>query len=305
VKVIVQPQNGYINRIQALASSALLAREIGADFEVQWSTSSAAPAVVDELFAPEFLQRFFVAPQVWNLEHYLNLIDAGTAVTLAGLDLGEQVFMQELKQLISANPQISEIRISAGGKFALDGLTEQFADKRGEFYREELQFSSEIESRARALFDVHGPYVGVHLRYSDRSHQAPRKNSILSATLGAASRLGIQNVFLASDDLRERDYWEATLKSKGLRPWTVSYEQALPERSAVPALVDWRVLANSAGVVYFSESSFGEEAAVAAGNLSDSASLQGSHWSELTSTVAQYSHALVTYPKRHFSRPAE
>jgi len=33
-KVILVPRNGYINRLQAMASSAILAESIGADFHV-------------------------------------------------------------------------------------------------------------------------------------------------------------------------------------------------------------------------------------------------------------------------------
>lgn len=300
MKVVLQPQNGYINRIQALASAVLLAREIGAELDVQWVPSSAAPAELREIFSESFLEKFFVEPQVWKLDPYLNLTDRGKVVTLAGLERGEQVFMEELQELMSANPQISEFRISAGGKFALGGLSEHFTILRGQFYRKELQFISDIEYRARSLHDGHGPYLGVHLRYSDRSHQAPRRSSVLRAVLDLASRLEVSEVFLASDEPSERDRWRSTMTSKGLRPWIAVSDLPFSVRSALPALVDWRLLSLSEGIVFFSESSFGEEAAVAAGKNVESISLRGSPMSKVIAIVQEYIRAIVTYPKRHF-----
>ncbi len=58
MKVVLQPQNAYINRIQSLASAVLLAREIGAELEVQWVPSPAAPAEFSEIFSESFLENF-------------------------------------------------------------------------------------------------------------------------------------------------------------------------------------------------------------------------------------------------------
>ncbi len=109
-------------------------------------------------------------------------------------------------------------------------------------------------------------------------------------------------MFLASDDALQRDQWEKRLKETGLHPWFLVQDQEEKFRSALPALVDWRVLTYSRGVVFFSASSFGEEAPVAVNGGISSIGLDGSQWSRWSSKIGEYGKALATYPQRNFVR---
>jgi hypothetical protein len=302
VKVIVQPQNGYINRIQALASSALLAREIDAEFEVQWVSDSTAPADSAHIFSPEFLKCFASEPEAWSLEPYLNYDSVSRVVTLAGLDRGEQVFMPELEALLQSGQAVSEIRISAGGKFSLGGAESVFASARAGFYREELVFSAPIESAVASELADRGEYLGLHLRYSDRNHQAPTRKQTLKAVQELARISGIPDVFIATDTPSDLPWWKSELENIGLSVWWVAvkdWNRNAPE-AALGALVDWQLLTKSHAMVYFSESSFGEEASVCCVEVPPSVALVPSLTRGVVISLKRYLDSLFTYPKRHW-----
>lgn len=303
MKVILQPQNGYINRIQALASAGLLARELGAEFEVEWIPDQFAPARPEEVFSSGFLKGFTLLSECkpWNLDPYLKVSFDKTTVTLAGLDRGEQEFMNALRTELSSNSKVQELRISAGGKFSLNGTGTEFDRNRGSFYRNEVQFTLEIEQAAEQIALDRGDYIGLHLRYSDRSHQAPSRRSIESALRHFTIERGVDQVFIASDDFRALDHWIPRLKKLGLHAWSASPPASNTYRAAAPALIDWRLLTLSKGVVFFQESSFGEESAVAVAGGPHGIGLPGSHWNHVQSLAGEYLRAMYTYPSRHFS----
>lgn len=302
MKVIVQPQNGYINRIQALASSALLARELGAEFEVQWIPSPAAPASPDSIFSPQFLECFAPNPSTWELEPYLNFDSANGVVSLAGLDKGEQVFMPELKSLLESGCVVSEIRISAGGKFSLGGEDVGFSISRSNFYRNELEFTKVIEDAVADAIADHGDYLGLHLRYSDRNHEAPTRRKVLEAVKSLARSSGISSMYVASDSPTALKWWTGKLRNLGLEPWwlnSVDQDRSDPN-SAISALVDWKLLASSKAMIYFSQSSFGEEAAVASNGGVKSIALETSRARRTFAIFGNYVRAALSYPRRHW-----
>ena len=303
MKVIVQPQNGYINRIQALASSALLAQEIGAEFEVQWIPGAAAPASPVDIFSPGFLQCFVNEPKIWGLEPYLNYDPVSHVVTLAGLDQGEQAFMADLRTLLESDHSVSEIRISAGGKFALGEMDFKFAEARRDYYRSVLEFSADIEREADSQSMAHGEYLGLHLRYSDRNHQAPTRKQIVRAVKNAHDMTSGNKVFIATDTPSDLQWWQERFLRKGISTWwnsTVSLNSG-ESGTAASALIDWRVLGKSRGMVYFAKSSFGEEAAVAAGCEIRPIALSPSFVRSSFVSFGTHVHAATAYFKRHLS----
>ena len=303
MKVILQPQNGYINRIQALASAALLARELGAEFEVQWIPSPAAPANPESIFSPEFLECFAPSPSAWELKPYLNYDPVSAVVTLAGLDKGEQTFMPDLKSLLESDCVISEIRISAGGKFSISQKCSSFLEDRRSFYKEDLKLSSEIEGEVVSQVLAQVDYIGLHLRYSDRNHQAPTRRQTLRAVKAVCITTNVSSVFIATDTPSSLKWWRKKLQNFGISAWWFDPEIVIgnPDREAKMALIDWRILGNSKGVVYFAESSFGEEAAVASGCDRKSIGLSTSVIRTRFVRLGQHFRSTLTYPKRHFA----
>lgn len=312
--VVVFPLSGYVNRLQAIASSALLADDLGGALLVCWETSDVAPAPADAVFSGDFVARHVVSAEEVrdrfavardSLPNYLA--SEANRVTLAGYDRGEQHFMPSLRTTLADRPGTDLIVLAAGGKFLLEGGSElssaderAFRGRRHAFYGA-LPLHEEIEGRVRDVTADRDPFLGLHLRYSDRSHQAPARRSIGRSLEGLAAATRHTSVFIASDASVERDRWRSRASSLGLAPWTAeagSYPRSDP-RSMQGALVDWRILGQAAAMVYFAESSFAEEACVAGDGFETSIALQPSPTQTALVRAREYSTAALTYPRRH------
>lgn len=315
-QVIVVPRNGYVNRLQATASAARVAREFDADFQVCWLPQPAAPAPVDVIFAPDCALNFMPAEPLEELlgisvaqyPRYVNLLPRSdsrsrTVVTLAGHDKGEQALMGDFVDSITAHdPEV--VVILAGGRFSTraprgvsDWDSPQFRQERAAFY-DDVKFSADIESVAHASDS--GTYVGLHLRYSDRSHQVPSRKAIEQAVLQTTTRAGASRVFVASDSPKERDHWVIELSARGLEPWVApTVEFGSTEYAGdKAALIDWRILSRSAASVYFTESSFGYEAAVASGRFDACIGLDPNPLIGLSVRLRSYFSDIARAPKR-------
>lgn len=313
--VVVFPQSGYANRLQAMASAAILAESLKAAWYVCWELQPVAPARPEDLFSGAMVSEHFVTSDEarirWGLVKsdlplYLTADTAVDRIVVAGHDRGEQSLMPELRQLIERNPP-AVLAIVAGGKFALEGnatLTPNqaamFRDQRLRFYRH-LEFAPAVEDAAFEATRSREPFLGLHLRYSDRSREAPWRARIWPAVRKLTDATGLTQVFVASDTGRERSRWLRTLEAHGLEAW--SAPPATSDRSdptsALGALVDWRILSRSVAMAYFSASSFAEEAAVASGGFDRGVGLAPSMSRALVVRAREYSAAAVTYPRRH------
>ena len=315
-RLLVYPRSGYTNRLQAIASAAILARQLGARFQICWELEEVVPGDALETFTDAFCDEFILdTDQVRrdygfrreDLPRYLNVDPARRIVVLAGHDRGEQVFMSELSAALTDPCNPTTLVIIAGGQFFLppEGKAEQdwqaeFREFRREFYRS-LPLNSAIEDSARGSLAGREPFLGLHLRYSDRAHQAPLEDEIRKALIEARDASGLSSVFIASDTAKARTKWVTECKSLGLQPWFI--EQDSWDRSKTgsghAALVDWRVLGHSQRLVYFSESTFAVEAAVAAGAYDRSIPLAPHLRQAAAVKGRELIRAAVTYPKRH------
>jgi hypothetical protein len=314
--VIVQPLSGYVNRLQAIVSASLLASDLDADLAVSWQASEVAPVEAESIFNEAFRAAHLASSsdvlERWDLDlstvpQYLTVDRERARISLAGFDLGEQHFMPQLRQALKGMPDVQQVVIRAGGKFTLEGgavLTSEekhaFARRRHAAYQAP-SLHPDIEGPAAQAAAAHDPFVGLHLRYSDRSHQAPMRKAIAPAVQELVERTGASSVFVASDVRAERERWLAKARAMGLDPWSMDqgdYPRSDP-RSATGALVDWRILTRSVGLVYFAESSFAEEAAVASAGLDVSIGLRASRTQAAWARGTEYANAALTYPRRH------
>lgn len=310
--VLLYPRSGYANRFQAMASSMLLAQDLGAEFRVCWEPDAGASASMEQVFAPDFVLDHSIdtagAERLGDFS--ANSIPRGvtrtaSTISVAGLDLGEQALMPGLRSSLEHGART--IVISAGGRFDWTAGAELTPDQRRSFEarRRSLYRSWPWHDRIRDLTETarldRPPYVGVHLRYSDRNREAPWRRSIAPAVTTVARQAGVTDVFVASDTAMERRRWLEELGSRGWNAWSSGLEQQprADPASVLGAIVDWRLLASSQGVVYFAASSFGEEAAVAAGDTALSIGLPASAARRQTMIVDEYARAALTYPRRH------
>ena len=284
-ELILVPRNGYINRLQAMASSAILAETLGADFRVCWKSEPAAPAQDSSIFnlASFPPKTFLEVDEVERvLDHPLEALPRyvnaqgfpkeGSVVTFAGHDRGEQPLMGDLLRVVrQVKPET--LVIVAGGRFShLAGNqpvtwdSPEFQFQRASWYQQ-ISFAFEIESASSAA--LMQPSLGLHLRYSDRSHQAPSRREVTAAVSSLVETTGLTRIFVASDSISERDKWLARLNDMGLDGWHSSLDTPLnlKTRMATAAMVDWRILSRTVASVFFKESSYGYEAAVASANF--------------------------------------
>ena len=311
-RVVIVPRNGYVNRLQAITSAQAVAHSLGATLGIGWERQQAAPvdvgAVLDlRAVKAEFLDLASSLPGAMQADGVPVGITRGSdgVVSLAGGMAGEQVLMPALRRELEKG--INELVIVAGGKFWLPGgqhLTTQQADQfrsvRQELYSD-LKLNAEIEGQAsRVVSQLPARFLGLHLRYSDRNQQAPGRRSIREALISLRDDVE-GNVYIAGDDPSRVAEWRQWLDQHGCNTWTNETSQADVESRKANALVDWRILGAAHRLVYFAESSFGEEAAVASGYFDDSRGLECNRVRSTAVRGAGHFRNLVTYPSRHWT----
>ena len=306
--VVVVPRSGYINRLQAIASSSLLAEKLNAEFHICWEEQSVAPASADALFDSRFTAEKFMSPDVFlsrfgfhcsEVPRYLN--QSNGVISLAGYEYGEQYFMQELKVLIERLTEPKTLLISAGGNFSWDPPEPAIAD-RGAWYRG-LVLADHIETTSMNAMSLHESYIGLHLRFTDRSHETPLSREVESAIMMQVEEYGLKSIFIASDSASQRDKWVRKLVKAGLDPWFVDPTSLdrKSEQAGIAALIDWKILGHAVTSVYFAASSFGHEASVMAGSTQTSIALPGHPVRRWQSKGQELVSALINYPRNHWS----
>jgi len=307
-RVVIIPRNGYVNRLQALVSAQILAEELDASLGVAWIPQPAAPAVVSDVLEnsvwdPNVIDASELLPDGITPDTVpIGVTQApGRVLMLAGGINGEQVLMPQLREQIKQDSNV--IVIVAGGKFWLQGDKElsptqaaNFRTLRRNKYAH-LHLNDSIETAAQQFITgLPENYLGLHLRYSDRNPQAPLKRTIKQAVAEHREMSG-NAIFLCGDDPRRLDDWRDHLARRG---WDVRMNATslgnTSSRRPASALVDWRILASSSRVIFFAESSFGEEAAVASGHFDESVGLRPSQ----VRASAMRAAMLITYPARHW-----
>lgn len=281
-RVIVVPRNGYANRLQAWASASILADDLGAPCHVAWQPQAAGPAEPDVLFASSALEHSFVriddvtavlGTTHEDLPRYLTVLPDRQVVALAGHDRGEQVFMPQLHAALQHASRPTTLVIIAGGAFCLPG-TRAFVDRRRDFYRS-ITWSPPIDEQVSTALLRRGRYLGAHIRQTDRSRQAPTPRAIRAGLARLRGRTGITSLFIAADNEAALSNWIDEADRLGLQSWTAEHDDIdrATDPGAIAAMTDWRLLGGSEALVYTRESSFGAEAAVAAGAVDGSESL--------------------------------
>jgi hypothetical protein len=122
-------------------------------------------------------------------------------------------------------------------------------------------------------------YIGLHLRYREKTPQTPSRSEIRKALRRTSEESGLKSVFVASDSAQALHRWHVTIRRMGLEPWSipVGLDSAPGNSDAHRALADWRLLGRAERLIFFSISTYSTEAAVAAGAWATSIPLE-QHW---------------------------
>ena len=305
--VIVVPRNGYANRLQAWASSAILAAQVDVPVTVLWEPEPAAGAPAADLFAPTVIERSFLDTDAFlaitgarhqDLPRYLT-VDEGAGLTiLAGHDRGEQAFMAALSRLLCEGTVGHTLVIIAGGKFHLPDS--------GDFVRQRQVFYSRIEW-SNALDEIvdtsllgRPPFAALHIRQTDRSLEAPTRRSVRVGLQRLRAESSVRDLFIAADTGAARADWAEGAAELGFLPWSLP-DPDLDRASvagALAALADWRILAHSQAMVFPAASTFSGEAAVASGHLDRAIALTASPARQRLRSAGRLTQSALTYPSR-------
>lgn len=302
-RIIVVPRNGYANRLQAWACASIMADELQVPLSVMWEPQPVAGASASVLFSEQAVSRSFMSqPELTallgthhdSLPRYLHSDPGHDFLSLAGHDKGEQAFMSTLEGILQQAGQPSALVLIAGGLFALP-RTSNFELKRRHFYRN-LPWNESIVSRAQELLAGRDPYLGVHIRQTDRSIDAPTVRQITRALLRLRDASDITSLFIAADSNSAMGEWTERTVDMGFFPWSVPDQSRnrSDQDAGLDAIVDWQLLSQSQGMVYTRASSFGHEACVASGAAAGSLGLAAPFFVKGARQVRRHTrHALV------------
>ena len=306
--VVVIPRNGYANRLQAWASAAIVARTWGVPLKVCWENEAVCPADASSLFRSAGEGSTFISSDEVEgllggshegLPRYLTHDSDSGGVTLAGHDRGEQPFMADLAQLALDSAEALTVVFIAGGRFWLPGET-AFNVKRRDFYGS-INWSEPIAEQVSIISADHEPYIGIHVRGTDKAITVPTEHAMERAIAATAEQSGLSSVLVAADTAQTRSRWVAWLEREGMQPWFVksTTHDRTSRRAGVDALVEWNLLARSTAMVFANDSSFGHEAALCTRSPEVNAGLTAPAWLQKARVGGDWIRSAITYPVRH------
>lgn len=268
--LVVVAKNGLGNRFQAISGGIALASYLDRELEVIWEPFDGSATVPSDIFQSSTRIRFIgrgdlLARGIELDELPLYLSVSETVVGLRGYDRGPQVFIRAFAQELKRNPQAEGI-VVAGSHFHPDaGSAGQLAKISRPFRKElwsRIKFIPEIEKIALSCRPT-SPYIGLHLRGTDRRKEAASPKRLIRQTARIAKRQSVSEVFICSDDERLRDSAVSELVSEGLK---VSFDPFVPIRRNIEgelhACADFVNLSKADWLVGPQQSTFFTEAAV-------------------------------------------
>lgn len=281
-RIVLVPRNGYVNRLQAWASAAILAEALNCSLEILWDSERVAPVPLTDFIDPQSGHATDIDEKTLlditgknhtDLPRYLSLHPEQGFAFLAGHDRGEQFFMRELESALAGDPRLHTLVIVAGGVFHLPGEA-NFRSRRTDFYRH-LIWNEQITRVVSHDVTTRGPYIALHVRQTDRAREAPTTTAMRKALGTVGARTGCANVFVAADSVEGRELGLRIAQACGLSAWTSrsrSLDRSTAE-AALGAMIDWYLLSQACAGVYSSTSSFAHEAFVAGDALTESVAL--------------------------------
>lgn len=281
-RIVLVPRNGYINRLQAWASAAILAEDLDCSLEILWDPERVAPVPLRDLIDPQSGHATGIDEQTFlriagahhtDFPRYLSLHPERGFAFLAGHDRGEQFFMSDLSEALASDSRLHTLVIVAGGLFHLPGAV-GFQQRRAGFYRQ-LVWSEEIRQAVAHVVPTRGPFIALHVRQTDRAREAPTWSALRHGLATVAGRTGCTQVFVSADSVEGLESGLKLAGASGLTAWTsdtASLDRSTAQ-AAVGAMVDWCLLSHALAGVYSSTSSFAREAFVAGGTLTGSVAL--------------------------------
>ena len=267
--LILIAKNGLGNRLRAIASASQLSQLLGPELLVFWPPYDGAATDWDDLFDQprEFTfinSREAESRGVMDAEIPQGLHESSYMVTLRGGGVGEQIYIRDFSSLAQKNCSALCVVVSGGYFDSRARNIRQVARLSASSRRhlvQHLPIKSEILELAEAARPV-GPYIGLHLRGTDRRKEAASPQRLTNIAKRVATRQGVNEVFICADSEPLRTSAVEQLSGAGLQ---VHFDSYLPTRRDVEgekhALADFVNLRSSTHLVGALASTFATEAA--------------------------------------------
>jgi hypothetical protein len=190
MKIIAIPRNGIGNRLQMLASSYKLAKDLDAELVVAWSEQTVFKASFTDIFEeiPKAtvlnygeLEQFSEI----NLPKFTHFDKRKNRITMKNLRLGDQFFVHDLEKLLETSNEDTEIWIESGEKFSLNEHpnfrdSSQFRAARLDFYNK-IKFNKKILEKYNSISKNTGSkYWAIHIRGTDRISETISNSRIIT-----------------------------------------------------------------------------------------------------------------------------
>lgn len=265
--MIVIPVNGLMNRVRTIISSLIVSRLMGKKLKIWW--------IPEPHYINCSYHDIFDDTLMWSVENklsfpqlprYLNEDITNDICTLRGLDKGEQMFIDDFIKS-GASTKI----IMAGGDFHPSNISKSEFIKMKKNIYDQLPWNNMVINISKWINVMNisddMPQLGIHLRYGDRECYAPNKYE--DEICNMIQTKNIHHIYVASDNpMKTNELCKILRKTFGdkLQLSTLSNEhtQRTTVRGMQRAAAEWLVLSKCKMIVFFTGSSFGYEACIAA-----------------------------------------
>lgn len=270
MKMVINPIGGLANRMRAIASALMLARNTDYDCEIVWPVNK-------ELYSP-FERLFELVPELPSVTD----ISATADFWIYGYPRKKNLFISRLFQSrrfgskimpevnyninISDPESVQRILSKAGGKDVLIRTGLEFYPFEADFYRSLFQPKADIIAEARRRVPAAGNFIGLHIRRTD-NQQAIRFSPLNLFTSKIEEHLDADSsvkFYLATDDESvKRELW----KQFGERIIYSSQEARRDSEEGIREGLIEMVALSFTGMIYGSYWSSFSEAAAMLGNV--------------------------------------
>ncbi len=255
--------------------------------KILWGKESLLPLKAEEVFSQSTLESFFDLVPKAEIDSILEetpqfLTTVTDQIFLRGNRLGEQKFMRKIRKLLVSKQVYKQMTIIAGGQFELNRQlisrknNKRFQERRTDVYKE-IEFTEEINSEAKRMMqELNQPYIALHLRGTDRAHQAIPDELLIQASIRQSKRMGIESLLVVGDSAERISKVAQLFRERSIAPQISPVHELARTTSsgAKMAILDWLLLKNAASIVASENSTFAVEASVAGGTHQESAFLR-------------------------------
>jgi len=274
--LIIIPRNGLCNRLRAIASASLLARETNRNFGMVWyETKEIGFAKWNDLFETKFRRMF-------NINFKTKIISdfkKESQVYMRGGQGGEQRILKDIQ-----NESSLVVVLEAGGNFIPSNISiQKYNQYKSEFYSKLIPIQS-IQENINIFwnnnFESSDHVIGVHIRRKDRSRVTPSNMTFATKMKSFLNDNSDVKFLLCTDDKKEEDYFKKVFKDIIIYRKKNNYNRNSAQ-STQEALIDWYLLGKCERLFYSFGSSFGYEACIM-NRLSNSVEIQDKRWNKMT-----------------------